>query len=203
MKIVPLTPDLLDEVVPVHLAAFRGYPNALLGAGYVRAFLGWFMRAPDGIALVAVDDDGAVLGFVAGAPVGYGKRMNRELLPVVARQVLRRPWVLLQWRLVRAAWMRARAMLVPAGTAKVEAMEGVVSLVAIGTAPERRRGGVGSALVRAFEDAAARGGATSLRLSVYAANSAARALYERTGWRCVTPGADERVVYYTRPITAS
>ena len=201
MKVVPLTPDLLERVVPVHLEAFRGYPNALLGAGYVRAFLNWFMRAPDGIALVAIDGDGAVLGFVAGAPVGYGVRMNRDLLPVVLRQVLFRPWVLLHPRLVRAALARAKAMLFPPPQqAQTESVAGMVSLVAIGTAEARRRGGVGSALVCAFEDAAARTGAATLRLSVYADNSAARALYERSGWRCATADPTARVVYYMRPI---
>ena len=50
-------------------------------------------------------------------------------------------------------------------------------------APEARRGGVGSALVREAARVAREAGAVKIKLSTAIANAPARRLYERDGWR--------------------
>lgn len=56
-------------------------------------------------------------------------------------------------------------------------------LLTLAVAPAARRQGTGARLVRAFLDGArARGGATAF-LEVAADNAAARALYQKAGWR--------------------
>jgi ribosomal-protein-alanine N-acetyltransferase len=56
-------------------------------------------------------------------------------------------------------------------------------LLTIAVAPEARRRGIGAALLAAFEAEAAARGAAGAYLEVAADNAAARALYDRSGWR--------------------
>jgi ribosomal-protein-alanine N-acetyltransferase len=66
----------------------------------------------------------------------------------------------------------------------------------IGVRPEARRRGVGRALLGACLEIAARKGARLAVLEVRASNAAARALYERLGFRVV----GERRKYYREPV---
>jgi ribosomal protein S18 acetylase RimI-like enzyme len=59
---------------------------------------------------------------------------------------------------------------------------GVPEIQDVWVLPERRRGGVATALSRAAEDEARRRGADRISLSVGIGNEAARALYERLGF---------------------
>jgi [ribosomal protein S18]-alanine N-acetyltransferase len=62
--------------------------------------------------------------------------------------------------------------------------------------PDCRRQGVGSALITACMDWAARAGASVVRLEVRASNTAAHALYRRHGFST----AGVRRAYYTAPV---
>src|SRR5712691_10662148 len=101
-----MTEDMLTPVCDLHLSAFAGRMTARLGPAYLRAFMSWFLRAPNAIALVAADEQGAILGYVIGAPVGYTTMMNRQLVWVAARSLIARPWLLFNWQ-VRAT-LKAR-----------------------------------------------------------------------------------------------
>jgi ribosomal protein S18 acetylase RimI-like enzyme len=204
MRIEVMQPQHIAGAAEVHLDAFRGYPNARLGRGYARAFLDWFRRYDRGIALVAIDDRGAVAGYVAGAFIPYGHEMNRELFPLVARITIMKPWILLNRRFLNAVraklrWVIGRGK----GAAPSKSIPpGLMSLVVIGTAKESRGLGVGAELVAAFEEHARRLGARTVRLSVYPENTSARRLYERCGW---VAGADPRpgaAIDYTKILTA-
>lgn len=199
MKIIPITGALLDSVVAVHRDAFASYPNVRLGVPYARRFLGWFASREDTIALAAVGEDGAVLGYVVGARGAYGYALSRAVWRVAALAMLVRPWLLFDRRIVRAVkarlrlWRRTQA---PAAPVPEVLVPPLVSLVAIGTSRHHRRAGVAAALVEEFERAASRLGARTVRLTVYPSNAPARALYERRGWNPLQGASSDTMSYW-------
>lgn len=200
-EVVPLTPQYVDDAVKVHLEAFRGYANTKLGRRYVKQFLLWFSRCKGGIALVAVDG-GEVLGYVVGAPAGYGSALNRELFPLVAAQALLRPWLVVDRRFVRAAWAKLKSVFSgrPSAVRQPPPVppEQTMSLVGIGTRSAHRGRGVGTLLISDFERLAREKGMRMLRLTVYADNAAARRAYERSGWKGEPPAPGAAMVYTKR-----
>ena len=65
-----------------------------MGDTYVRAFIDWFRQAEHGgIALVAIDSHGDVVGYVIGAPLGYPRALSRHLGWVAVGAVIARPWI--------------------------------------------------------------------------------------------------------------
>ncbi|MCK6546318.1 GNAT family N-acetyltransferase [Myxococcota bacterium] len=184
VRVVPMTRALAPALVDVHREAFAGYMNARLGRGYVRHFLEWFATATDAIALVALDDHATPVGYVVGAPLGYGRAMTRELFVPAALGVATHPALVFDRRIVKTALGRVAELFGrPMPSAPPPALPAPTwSLVGIGVASKARGLGAGSALTKAFEDEARARGARSLRLSVYAENAAARRTYERAGW---------------------
>jgi ribosomal protein S18 acetylase RimI-like enzyme len=200
-KVVPLSAAQLDETTRIHAQAFAGYMNTRLGPGYVHAFLGWFARHENAIALVSCDDTGRPLGYVVGAPLGYTSSMTRELLFAALRGALLRPWLALDARIRRTALDRLLG-LVGRGTPPAPSPtlpEPVLSLVGIGVGEAARGQGHGQALLAEFEREARRRQARALRLSVYPDNASARRAYERAGWQ---PFGGERwpgyAMYYSK-----
>ena len=181
-----MQPRSVSDVVEVHLEAFDGYMNALLGRGYVFGFLSWFCDASDGIALTA-RLGGQVVGYVVGAPVGYNARLTRDLAWVVARSMACRPWLVLR-RDIRGALRARLGSLIGEDHDRTSATDqegtpsAAVSLVGIGVAGAARGRGVGGALMGAFECAAMGCGLQRMRLTVYRGNIAACKVYERAGW---------------------
>ncbi len=196
-RLRPMTAGDVEAVTEVHLAAFRGYLNTRLGRGYLRAFLGWFVRDEAGIALV-VECNGRCAGYVVGAPLGYQRRLSLRTIPAAALGALVRPWVVFDTRVRRAVAARMSTMLGSDRTESVLGQTGTFSLVGIAVDPAVVGQGLGAALMSAFEKEARRAGARDLRLSVYPDNAAARRLYERCGWGLLegqTPGG---AVYYAK-----
>lgn len=185
ITVLPMTAEMIPQVVAMHLAAFRGSMSAQLGPLYVRPLIKWFVDAPDSIALVASLDGRTPHGYVMGAPLGYTRRTNWLLLVPAILAGLTHPWLAFDRRIRKTAATRLRMLAghkfptqpcpeLPAPT---------MSLVGIGVAPQAQRRNVGRLLVNAFEAAALELGMRSLRLSVFPENNAARSLYEKCGWQ--------------------
>ena len=85
--------------------------------------------------------------------------------------------------------------LTPAGFALYRAVAGEAEILTISVLPEARRSGIGAGLLAACEDGARASGAVRLFLEVAAGNLAARALYDRAGYR----ECGRRKGYYQRP----
>ena len=193
--------DEVSEVVPVHLEAFAGYMNSRLGVKYVRSFISWFCRAERSIALVAVDETGKVAGYVLGAPVGYDRKLNRDLLWVAAAGLLGHPWLLLRRQIRRAILRRLKVLVgdVHNIASRPKLPEPTMSLVGIGVASSAQGTGIGFHLVRAFEHRAQQLGMRSVLLSVYASNATARRLYARCGWQQgLEPSRPSDLMFYSQ-----
>jgi ribosomal protein S18 acetylase RimI-like enzyme len=199
--IVSMSAEMLPRVCALHVTAFRGQMSTGLGSSYVRAFMDWFVRSADAIALVAVDEGGAILGYVIGAPAGYNTRMNRALLATGARSLAARPWLLFDRR-VRSA-VKARLDMIAGRDDRVapDLPRPTMSLVGIAVLPAASGRGVGGALMRSFEREALTARMASLQLSVYPENAAARRLYEKCGWRPLGSHSSTGAMYYGRVIS--
>lgn len=203
VAIVPLTAEMVTEVVKLHFDAFAGYMNTRIGTGYVKAFMNWFRQAERSIALAATDTKGKVLGYVIGAPSGYSRSMNRDLFWVAAAGIIMRPWLLFSDQFRQTIMARLRLILgySPAQQIEPELPEPVTYLVGIGVSPSARGKNIGRSLVEAFEARARELGMRSLQLSVYTDNTVARRLYESCGWQPASslgPAGEKELMSYFR-----
>lgn len=201
VTIVPLQEGDLRSVTRVHQRAFAGYPNVLLGTGYLLPFFRWFIHARGAIAVVAVTPRRRVVGYAVGAPVSHGRQRNHDLFWIVVRQVLSRPSLWVNWKFSKIVIARLRSFLIPRSAHNEQQVlpEPRMSLVALGTSPDRWRKGIGTKLMRAFVERAEQLEMCSVSLSVYQDNLRARAFYDRSGW--ITCGDEESghspsVIYY-------
>lgn len=202
VRIMPLKEgEMVREVAYLHLNAFAGYLNCSLGKNYIKAFIQWFIRREDAIAIAAVDHDHRVVGYAVGAPVGYDSILNRELVWVVIAAVVLHPWICFRpsfWRVLRA---RLFTLLRPPSSSLPwrELPEPRMSLVAIGVARSWRRRGVGLRLMQGFMAKARELKMRSLLLSVRKDQTVARELYEKCGWRaCVGATGKGAAMKYCR-----
>jgi ribosomal protein S18 acetylase RimI-like enzyme len=176
---------MLQDVAGLHLEAFAGYLNARLGRGYAKAFIKWFIRRERTVAIAAINGNKKIVGYALGAPVGYGRGLNRELFWGVAARIIIRPWLLFNPRLWIVIAARARSLMGLREIAQqvFELPSPTMSLVAIGVASSQRRSRIGQRLMRAFEAEASKFQTRSLLLSVYEDRTGTRRFYEKCGWQ--------------------
>lgn len=198
----PMTDRDVPAVAQIHMDAFAGSMGVALGERYVNAFIRWFVDDPTGEAVVASQGDD-ILGYVIGADDGYNTRQNRELLRHIAQGIVDHPGIVRHKNFLpqlpnRIATLISRRAATRSLKSEVPSGPTVFGLVGIGVAPRGRGGGVGRHLIGGFAERVwKRPGLTSIVLSVYADNTPARKLYERTGFRVVA--VQGRVVYYAMP----
>jgi ribosomal protein S18 acetylase RimI-like enzyme len=201
VRVLPMTAEMVPPVCELHCAAFRGLMSARLGRKYLHAFMSWFVHSETAIAFIATDAKGTLLGYVIGAPTGYGAAMNRDLLGVAARSMLARPWLFLDSQVRATIKARLRVMLERPATVSNDLPAPSMSLVGIAVSPKQAGRGVGSLLVEAFERRARVLNMASLHLSVYPDNTTARRLYERCGWYALNGGSASGAMYYGRVLS--
>jgi ribosomal protein S18 acetylase RimI-like enzyme len=202
VTISPMSREMIPEVGKIHVEAFAGYMNTRLGTSYLGAFLNWFLKAERALALVALDDDGKVVGYVLGAPLDYGNSMNRDLCGIAAASVLMRPWLILSkrfWTII-AGRINSTLNSFSIHEPRFRYPEPAMSLVAIGVAPSARGKKIGLSLLRAFEVKARELGIRSLQLTVYPTNAIARKLYESCDWTPVQ-SIEKNWIEYFRILT--
>lgn len=197
----------LEEVrglVPIHLEAFRGYPNGRLGRGYARAALSFYCTYPGAIALACWMDDRAV-GYVCGVDYDQEDELGRAVRWAGVRGVVSRPWLVFDEGIRGKVLTRVLGIFRKPTSSSPVGSEGwprpVMGLVAIGVAGDARGTGVGGRLLAAFEARCRERGFASMLLSVYSDNGAARRLYEGCGWQAVAtvPGA-RTAIYYLKTL---
>lgn len=206
LQVRALRREDIPALLPVHREAFEGTLGVALGQRYLTAFLQWFIDYPESVCLVC-ELDGQPAGYVFGAPVGYGTRLNRDLLMEIMLAIATHPWVLLHSTFLSKIGPRARSLLgqSPAtsteDTAQSPTEIKAFSLVGIGVGASFRRRGVASTVISAFEQAVAERGFSELRLTVYRANEAACRFYDAAGW--FMQQDDGNVFTYTRRLEST
>jgi ribosomal protein S18 acetylase RimI-like enzyme len=179
MKIRPVHPDDVNEIVNVHVRAFPGFFLSFLGPRFLREFYSAFLCEDTGIALVAEGPaDGRIFGFVVGTaqPDGFFKRLLMRrwwaFCFASASALIRKPGT--APRIFRALLYRGEA---PKGPKRA-----LLSSIAVG--PGQQGSGLGRALVAAWVDEARKRGATGCYLTTDAeSNDAVNRFYVKCGWQ--------------------
>lgn len=195
----PVTEVILDEVVTLHLDAFAGYPNTLLGRRYVTALMKWFINNKGTMAVAAVDCNQTVVGYALTAPMGYTRKLNRDLCLQVATQLLTRPWIIFnrQLRIIILERISILTGLQPNPSPALEIADPTMSLVALGVDPQHQREGIGRRLMSFIEVEAHKSRIYSLVLSVRENAATTRRFYEKCGWqRSASPASKVGVIKY-------
>lgn len=191
--------EMVDSVAELHMTAFQGYTNTLIGMPYVRAFIRWFSETDDAIALCAIDKTNTPVGYVVGAPLGYTTDLNKKILWPAVTGVLMRPRLFFnpRFRWIVANKIRSLMKRGENQSNKIPILPSpIISLVGIGVPPEARGQGIGQKLLTAFEFFAIETKSKSMRLSVYSDNMAACTLYTKAGWKSLDDVSGPLIYYY-------
>jgi ribosomal protein S18 acetylase RimI-like enzyme len=191
--------EMVDSVAELHMTAFQGYTNTLIGIPYVRAFIRWFCEADKSVALCAIDAIDKPVGYAIGAPLGYATDLNKKILWPAVTGIMMRPWLVFnpRFRWIMGNKLRSFKANKQNQSNKMPILPiPAISLVGIGVHPEARGQGVGQDLLRVFESLAVESGFKSTRLSVYQDNLAACMLYTKAGWKPCNSVNEELLYYY-------
>jgi ribosomal protein S18 acetylase RimI-like enzyme len=199
-----LAPGHLKPVAALHQACFPDYYLTRLGTAFLEAMYGWYVKSPEAIAYVALDDSRQTVGFVAGTTgaESYHRSLFRHQFGPLLRALLGRLFShpVLTWGLI---WERKdlvpqafSALLSSTSSPSAEfpaVKEGppVASLVSIGVEPAHRRSGIARRLTELFLAEARQRGSELVTLSVREDNLAARGFYESLHWTEVARSSEE------------
>lgn len=91
----------LYEVARVHCDAFQGFFLTQMGEPFLRRYYGAVLDYSDSISLVALDEDGRIVGLASGFKNSAGfyrhfRRYRLQLLPSIGMALLRRPSLLFE-----------------------------------------------------------------------------------------------------------
>jgi GNAT superfamily N-acetyltransferase len=167
----------LKQVVRIHLEAFPGFFLSFLGPRFLAEFYRGTVEDSSSLALVAEDERGELVGFVAGhlEPGGFYRRLalRRGWAFGIASlaALVRRPIILP--RLVRALWYR--------GNPPEE--NGGALLASLAVSVHRQARGVGRLLTQAFVEKCRNRGASYVYLTTDRdGNETVNNFYQKNGW---------------------
>lgn len=169
----------IDAVANVHIEAFPGFFLTRLGYGFLCELYKGFLGHPDGIFLVAVDEDSKLVGFAAGtvAPDHFFSDLRRQraahfLLKAIPA-LLRNPSLVVA-KLYSAVFYRGD---------KPASLDGGALLSSIGVSPIVVGKSVGKELLSRFEQAAFARGARFVYLTTdELGNDRVNHFYARNGY---------------------
>ena len=135
----------VDEIVKIHLDAFKGFFLTSLGESFLRFYYGCFVKSPETVTMVALAD-GKVMGFSAATKVckGFNSRLIKSNLLsfglLSLKMLFTEPKSLL--RLVKNLTKKGDS---------VEDDEDYAELYSIGVSKEAQGMGIGKKLLAATE----------------------------------------------------
>lgn len=189
MKIREYRSTDLERVLDIHMFAFKEHLNVLLGREYNRQMLAWFNQDRC-VYFVAEDDAGFVIGYVFGAPWGYQRDMNKDLLNVAIKSILLRPWIVFNPKILRVIWIRLKTIL--GVNRKLHQTEvkydgKIFSMIGMGIAPGTLRKGLGVSLYKRALISARDKGYNFVRVTVNRTNIRSRGMHEKIGFQIEQP----------------
>lgn len=181
--------DDQPRLVEMHLRYLGPRLNlaSLLGPPFVRAVYHWFLTAPHAYVLKATVGD-EIVGFTTLSDVPYTRPMLSACRGAALSCLLRRPWLLLNPRLIERLCHRPRGI----GACH---LGGIAQVGFTAVVPGYRGRGVGSRLKEASIRACRKRGCRGLLTGIGSENTASIALNERFGFRAVE-GAEGRGYRY-------
>ncbi len=190
----------IDEVVKVHMEAFKSHINVLLGVRYNSAFFNWFVNN-NTIHFIGLNNDDIISGYIVGAQVGYQRSLTKKLLPIALVALLKRPHILLRQKIIKAIWGRTVGLIRNNNGNKIIQEfqnDRIISLVGIGVLESIRNKGLAQMLEAEFINEAKKSGFNIARLSVYKDNLRARNFYIKLGWKMIDSSQD--IINYIKRI---
>lgn len=149
MEVRPISLDeknVVEDVISIHLEAFKGFFLSFMGRGFLRQMYSSYCEHDESELLVAFDESEKAIGFIAysGNMSGLYKYMLRKKIIKFAWYAfgafLRRPSIFV--RLVRAL-LRPR---------EAKRKEQYVELASIGISPNSRAQGVGTNMITSLKN---------------------------------------------------
>lgn len=171
-------PLLVEELVELHRQAFPDFFLTNLGPAFLRQIYGGFLCDPQGICLVAEENE-KVVGLAVGtlAPAIFFRRLLRErgwALAWAAAPGLLRNFFFVAHKCLGALWYRGEAP---------RAVADAALLSSLAVSPAMARRGVGRALVREFARAVKAGGGQLVYLTTdLSRNESANRFYAHCGF---------------------
>lgn len=204
----------LKNLALCHMSAFPKSLTTAMGSSYVKKTLEWYITEPDAFLIMAENEKKEALGYAGGLLVheatiqGSTSAMSQYALKTALFAFILRPWLLFHPQIRRhfpyIRYFLKRQLLKYYGKKKIseskfkpksqKAQRLSIGLVGIGVTREFQGKGVGSELLRSFEDKALSLGAEYINLSVDPDNNKAIRSYERNGWQRVENTIDHYVM---------
>lgn len=159
LVVVPMKPEYVSSVVQIHLVSFDGFFLTFLGPRFLSLYYLCVCEAPEGIAFVCLNQEGAPAGFVVGSinPRGFYLRLLKQnwlkFVFASVSAIIRKPSIIS--RIARAVFYPKTN---PVG-------KDVAGLFSIGVLPELQGTGAGKKLVQAFLQNASNCGCKSVILT--------------------------------------
>lgn len=187
-EVRPLTDELLEDVVRIHLSGMGYTLNSRLGLDHLRYLYQTMAVDPGCYVGVALAHDQPA-GVVSGS-IDAGRITSRIFRGMAGRRLARiASAMLLQPHLI---WLWWQGILI-AAPVRVDSVEVRAVLTAIAVDPAVQRAGAGRALINAFEGFLRQRGVRTYRLDTQIANARAGRFYTELGFMEVARRADSIV----------
>ena len=191
--------ELVDipGIVTCHMEAFPNSFTTLLGRRYLIKNYEWYFSSKDTFIIVARNQSHEILGYAGcllvdkNSKYGSSSSMMQFTYREAIRALLMRPWLLLHPQILQNYKLLWKNLKIKLGLMKFTIKEtssiavpfvSSLGLVVIGTTLIARGIGVGTALLRAFEEEARLMGVAKMHLSVRQRNQSAITAYKKNGW---------------------
>ena len=198
--------DIL-QVVKIFSDQFPKSPWTRLGSQYIhKAFL-WHLDNLPQLAMVS-EVDSQVTGLIVGARYSYRAyylQITRFAIKEFFMGLARRPWLIFNQlyssQLIASFKNRQAAKNNPSGNDahNTSGKKAILTFVAVSKSGQGK--GIGTCLLKAFEQAAFREGFEILSLYTELDNYPARRLYEKNGWVVSHTNPRRNMIYYSKRLS--
>jgi ribosomal protein S18 acetylase RimI-like enzyme len=157
----------------------------------------WFLTNQPKLALVAFEDK-TIVGFGICVVGGYGRRIFRYAFLEIVWAVIWHFRIMLNKKMFKLWTSYVRGLLPENRNITQAETSKKASLASIAVSKAMQKKGIGNLLLAGLEEACRKQGLQRIGLTVEADNSAARRLYEKSGWDLVKKDTNLNAIYYSK-----